>query len=259
MPPAVTIAFVRSTQEIATSFCVSEVAKETVQDWTLAVSANTIKYHVRLIVRNTPARSNAWATAGMVRGEEAWLEANDTAIVWRDASVYSTTCHSQTPSAAKPIHTRLNCKSVELVIFAVTKLSPMYVVPLLRYVTRGKLSVRETEEMETVSEVAVIAADPRCTVTPRENSATYHLIVIAGAAVDVARWKRIVVASITWPEIWLNPGLSSLKLAPKVRNACVVTTDEIVTLTVDDPAARVASPLWMFGPCGGPLVDCSAN
>src|SRR2546426_1155919 len=190
---------------------------------------------------------------------EAWFEGNGTAPAWADAAVCFTAWPSPTPSAWGPIHTGLNCKILWLGIFAFPKMSPMYVVPLLRYVTRGKLSVRETEEMETVSEVAVIAADPRCTVTPRENSATYHLIVIAGAAVDVARWKRIVVASITWPEIWLNPGLSSLKLAPKVRNACVVTTDEIVTLTVDDPAARVASPLWMFGPCGGPLVDCSAN
>src|SRR5437879_12587603 len=190
----------------------------------------------------------------MVTGAEAWFEANDTAPAWNEASVYSTTCPAQTPSAGEPIHTGLNCKFVELVIFACTKWSPMYVVPLLRYVARGKLSVRETEEIGTLTVVAVIVADPRWTVTPRGNSATYHLIVIAGAAVDVARWKRIVVASITWPEIWLNPGLSSLKLAPKVRNACVVTTDEIVTLTVDDPAARVASPLWMFGPCGAPLV-----
>src|SRR3989442_3474904 len=67
MPPEVTIVFVRSTQEIATSFCVSEVAKETVQDWTLAVSANTIKYHVRLIVRNTPTRSNTRVTGFMIR------------------------------------------------------------------------------------------------------------------------------------------------------------------------------------------------
>src|SRR5437867_5348816 len=195
----------------------------------------------------------------MVTVSDAMFEGNDTSPVCTDASVYSTTCHSHTPSAGEPIHTRLNCKFVELVIFAFTKLSPMYVVPLVRYVTRGKLSGRDTEEIGTLTVVAVIVADPRWTVTPRGNSATYHLIVIAGAAVDVARWKRIVVASITWPEIWLNPGLSSLKLAPKMRNACVVTTDEIVTLTVDDPAARVASPLWMFGPCGGPLVDCSAN
>src|SRR3989442_7428165 len=192
----------------------------------------------------------------MVTGAEAWFEANDTSPVWTDASVDSSSCHSHALSAGEPIHTGLNCKFVELVIFAFTKLSPMYVVPLLRYVTRGKLSVRDTEEIGTLTVVAVIVADPRWTVTPRGNSATYHLIVIAGAAVDVARWKRIVVASITWPEIWLNPGLSSLKLAPKVRNACVVTTDEIVTLTVDDPAARGASPLWRFGPCRGPRVVC---
>src|SRR2546425_5622802 len=67
MPPEVTIVFVRSTQEIATSFCVSEVAKETVQDWTLAVSANTIKYHVRSIVVNTPIRSNTRVKGFMMK------------------------------------------------------------------------------------------------------------------------------------------------------------------------------------------------
>src|SRR3989441_3934886 len=195
----------------------------------------------------------------MVTGAEAWFEANDTSPVWTDASVYSTTCHSHTPSAGEPIHTRLNCKFVELVIFAFTKLSPMYVVPLLRYVTRGKLSVRDTEEIGTLTVVAVIVADPRWTVTPRGNSARYHLIVIAGAPVEVARWNRIVVASITWPEIWLNPGLASLKLASNVRNARVVTNDATVTLTVDDSAASVVCPLWIFGACGGPLVACSAS
>ena len=67
MPPEVTIVFVRSTQEIATSFWVSVVAKGTVHDWTLAVSAKTIKYHVRSIVVNTPIRSNTRVKGFMMK------------------------------------------------------------------------------------------------------------------------------------------------------------------------------------------------
>ena len=179
----------------------------------------------------------------MVTVSDAMFEGNDTSPVCTDASVYSTTCHSHTPSAGEPVHTRLSSKFVGPVILVLRKLSPMYAVPLLRYVTRGKLSVSDTEEMGTLTVVAVIVADPRWTVTPRGNSARYHLIVIAGAPVEVARWNRIVVASITWPEIWLNPGFASLKLAPNVRNARAVTNDATVTLTVDDPAASVVCPL----------------
>src|SRR2546428_10010519 len=105
----------------------------------------------------------------MVTGAEAWFEANDTSPVWTDASVYSTTCHSHTPSAGDPPPMRLSCKMVELVIFPFTKLSPMYVVPLLRYVTRGKLSVRDTVGIGTWTVVAVIVAAPRRTLPARGN------------------------------------------------------------------------------------------
>src|SRR2546422_4368305 len=97
----------------------------------------------------------------MVTGAEAWFEANDTSPVWTDASVYSTTCHSHTPSAGDPPHMRMSCKLVELVIFSFTKLLPMYVVPLFRDVTRGELSGRGTEESWALTGVAVIVADPR--------------------------------------------------------------------------------------------------
>ena len=149
-------------------------------------------------------------------------------------------------------------KFVELVIFACTKPSDPYSVPLFRYVTRGKLLVRETLEIGTSTVAADIVADPLWTETPRVNSATYHSIVIAGDPEAVARWNRRVVASMIWPETSLKPGFASLKLAPNVRNAFASTTEVIDTSTEADPAASVAWPFWTFGDCGVGVV-CSAS
>ena len=59
----------------------------------------------------------------------------------------------------------------------------------------------------------------------------------------MARWNRSVVASTTVPVIAPKPGLASLKLAPKVRNAFAVTIEVIATSTDADPAESVTEPV----------------
>src|SRR2546425_10069408 len=120
----------------------------------------------------------------------------------------------------------------------------------------GKLFAKATDEIGTLTVLAVIVVEFRWTVTPRLNSATYHSIVMAGAPTDLDRWKRIVVASMIWPETWLKSGFASLKLALNVTNAFVITTDAIVTFRVDVPAASVDCPFWTFGDCGA-YAGCS--
>ena len=150
----------------------------------------------------------------------ASVVANAISPVWMDAYVYSTTCHSATPSNTDTLSSE-SCRFVAVVIFAFRKSSAPYDNPDFRYVTRGKLCAMLTAEIATLTDAAVMVWVPRWTDTPLGNSATYHSIVIAGALGpldDRSRWNRRVVASRIFPETCVSPASDPSNARPKVRN-----------------------------------------
>ena len=67
-----------------------------------------------------------------------------------------------------------NSRLVDPVRWPRMKSAPAHSPPLLRTVTSGKLRATSTAVIVTVSVVAAIAREPRCTRTPLWNSATCH-------------------------------------------------------------------------------------
>src|SRR2546425_7367742 len=97
-----------------------------------------------------------------------------------DAYVYSTTCHSATPSNTDTLSSE-SCRFVAVVIFAFRKSSAPYANPDFRYVTRGKLCAMLTAEIATLTDAAGMGLVPPRTRTPPRDSAPYPPIVICGA------------------------------------------------------------------------------
>src|SRR5207245_5143550 len=122
-------------------------AKFTVPDWTVVLSVNDTRYHVRPIVCPEFDRSNVrvkgsvisprtifWPMLAVLPEADEYVKsshdlavstpdasavrevsplANDRSPVRTEASVYSTTCHAATPSAGEPTDTRLRCRLVD--------------------------------------------------------------------------------------------------------------------------------------------------
>src|SRR6266540_5901339 len=106
----------------------------------------------------------------------------------------------------------------------------------------GKLSARFTgvPRVTLRGTVTLMSAAPRWTVTPLENSATYHLMVTATPV--AARVKVTVVALVIWPETWPSEGLAVSSLTPKSRKDFVVSIAfESVAVTDVLPPAIVRS------------------
>src|SRR5437870_9614629 len=98
---------------------------------------------------------------------------------------------------------------------------------------------------------------PRWTKTPLGNSATYQMISTTPPV--PVRLNRTFVEDVMVPAT--VPLLGSLRLwrMLNTRNAFEVLTLVIATLTDKEPAARVATFFWTFGPFGGSVDVCSAN
>src|SRR2546425_1650784 len=109
----------------------------------------------------------------------------------------------------------------------------------------GKLCARLTAVPRVTlrGTVTLMSAAPRWTVTPLENSATYHLTVTATPV--AARAKVTVVVFVIWPETWPSEGLLVLSLTPKSRNERVVSiASESAAVAEVLPAPIVSVPNW---------------
>src|SRR2546422_7126662 len=97
-----------------------------------------------------------------------------------DAYVYSTTCHSATPSNTDTLSSE-SCRFVAVVIFAFRKSSAPYDNPDFRYVTRGELCAILTAEIATLTVAAgIVWGGPRGATPPRELATTPPVAGLGG-------------------------------------------------------------------------------